>query len=118
MVTVKLEDDIFKKLHILKKSEYEKIGEDFKGTAIFDRSIKTAFLPGYGTTLFFENKHFIIINDREPVRKFAIWRNHKVIGYCEITKRAADKANGASNAEFYFGFDPVTNPKMYKKQGN
>ena len=35
--------------------------------------------------------HFIIINDREPVKKFAIWRNHKVIGYCEITEKARQK---------------------------
>ena len=79
MTTIKLNDEIFKELHILKKSEWDKIGNDYKGTSIFDKSIKTAFLPGYGTTLFFENKHFIIINDREPVKKFAIWRNHKVI---------------------------------------
>lgn len=114
MTTIKLNDDIFKELHILKKSEYDKIGSDYKTTAISDKSIKAAFLPGHGTTLFFENKHFIIIDDLEPVKKFAIWRNHKVIGYCEITERARQKANGARNAEFYFGFDPVTKPENYK----
>lgn len=114
MITVKLNDEIFTELHILKKSEFDRIGSDYKGTAMFDRKIKTAFLPGYGTTLFFENKHFIIIGDREPVKKFAIWRNHKVIGYCEITEEARQKNNGASNAEFYIGYDPVTKPEMYK----
>ena len=114
MTTIKLNDEIFKELHILKKSEWDKIGSDYKSTAIFDKRIKTAFLPGYGTTLFFENKHFIIINDREPVKKFAIWRNHKVIGYCEITEKARQRNNGANNAEFYIGYDPVTKPENYK----
>ena len=114
MMTIKLNDEIFKELHILKKSEWDRIGNDYKTTATFDKRIKTAFLPGYGTTLFFENKHFIIINDREPVKKFAIWRNHKVIGYCEITEKARQKNNGASNAEFYIGYDPVTKPENYK----
>ena len=114
MTTIKLSDELYKELHILKKSEYDAIGDDYKGHSIFDKSIKTAFLPGYGTTLFFENRHFIIINDREPVKKFAIWRNHKVIGYCEITEKARQKNNGATNAEFYIGYDPVTKPEMYK----
>lgn len=114
MTTIKLNDDIFKELHILKKSEWDRIGDDYKTTASFDKRIKAAFLPEYGTTLFFENKHFLIINDCEPVKKFAIWRNHKVIGYCEITERARQKANGANNAEFYFGFDSVTKPDMHK----
>ena len=114
MRTIKLNDEIYKELHILKKSEWDKIGSDYKTTASFDKRIKAAFLPGYGTTLFFENKNFIIINDREPVKKFAIWRNHKVIGYCEITEKARQKNNGASNAEFYIGYDPVTKPENYK----
>lgn len=113
MTTIKLNDEIYKELHILKKSEWDKIGSDYKTTALFDKHIKAAFLLGYGTTLFFENKHFIIINDNEETKKFAIWRNHKVIGYCEITEKARQKNNGASNAAFYIGFDPITNPKMY-----
>ena len=114
MTTIKLNDEIFTELHILKKSEWDAIEKDYKGTSIYDKSVKMAFLPGYGTTLFFENKHFIIINDQEPVEKFAIWRNHKVIGYCEITEKARQKNNGANNAEFYIGFDQVTRPEMYK----
>lgn len=114
MTTIKLSDEIFTELHILKKSEYDKIGDDYKGSALFDKNIKCAFLPGYGTTLFFENKHFIVINDGSPVKKYAIWHNHKVIGYCEITKSAAEKANGASNAEFYFGFDRTIAPEKYE----
>lgn len=114
MKTIKLNDEIFNELHILTKSEWDAIGNDYKSTAIFDKRIKTAFLPGYGTTLFFENRHFIIINEREPVKKFAIWRNHKVIGYCEITEKARQKNNGANNAEFYIGYDPVTKPENYK----
>ena len=35
------------------------------------------------------------------------------IGYCEIDKATADKANRASNAYFYFGFDKVISPEKY-----
>ena len=111
MVTVKLNDDTYTELHILKESEWNELM--YKDVSIFDKSIKTAFLPGYGTTLFFENKHFIIIDDKKLLKKYAIWRNHKVIGYCEINKEAADKANKSTNAVFYFGFDRVTHPEKY-----
>lgn len=111
MVTVKLNDDIYTELHILKESEWNELV--YKDVSIRDKSIRMAFLPGYGTTLFFENRHFIINNDKKPLKKYAIWRNHKVIGYCEITKEAADKANKANDAEFYFGFDKVIHPEKY-----
>lgn len=114
MTTIKLNDEIFNELHIIKKSEWDRIGDDYKCKALFDNRVNAAFLPGHGTTLFFENKNFTIINDREPVKKFAIWRDHKVIGYCEITEKARQKNNGASNAEFYIGFDPITKPENYK----
>lgn len=116
METIKLNDDIYTEFHILKRSEWDAIGKDYKGNSIYDSSVKMAFLPGYGTTLFFENKHFLIIDDREPVEKFAIWRNHKVIGYCEITEKARQKNNGANNAVFYIGHDAVTNPEKYKTE--
>lgn len=111
MKTIQLNDEVYKEFHILTKSQFSKM--IYTGTAVFDKNIKTAFLPGYGTTLFFENRHFIIISDNAPTKTFAIWRNGKVIGYCEITKAAVDKANCATNAEFYFGFDKVTNPEKY-----
>lgn len=102
MITVKLSDEVFKELYILTKSEYDKIPDGYKGPSVFDKNIRTAFLPGHGTTLFFENKHFIVVNDREPQRKYIIWRNHKVIGECMLTSAAAKRANMATNAEFYF----------------
>lgn len=111
MTTVKLNDGIYKELHIFKKSDWAKMG--YTDVSINDKTIKTAFLPGYGTTLFFENMHFLIIPDNAATKTFAIWRNHKVIGYCDITKEVADKANKANNAIFYFGFDSVTNPAKY-----
>lgn len=102
MTTVLLDDGIYKELFILTKSEYDAIDEDYKAPSIFNRSVKTTFLPGHGTVLFFENRHFLIISEKEPVRKYAVWRNHKIIGYCDITRRAAEKANKANNAVFYF----------------
>ena len=103
------------------KEEWEEIPNDYKTNyivdytkkEIIDKTIKSAFLPGYGTTLFFENRHFLIVDDKKPLKKYAIWRNHEVIGYCEIDKATADKANKANNAYFYLGFDKVTNPEKY-----
>ena len=113
MKKIQLSDESKSILHILTREEWAKIDSDYKSTAIYDKKIKCAFLPGYGTTLFFENRHFLIIDDKKPLKKYAIWRNHEVIGYCEINKATADKANKANNAYFYFGFDKVTNPEKY-----
>lgn len=113
MQTIKLNDEIYKDFHILTESEFDRIGSDFKGESLRDKGVKCAFLPGCGTVLHFENIHFLIISEREPVERFAIWRNHKVIGYCEITKKAANKANAAKNAVFYFGFDETTRKEKY-----
>lgn len=103
MTTIQLDDETYKELYIIKKSEWVK--NQYTGTAIFDKSIKAAFLPGHGTTLFFENLHFLIIADNAPTKRYAIWRNHRIIGHCFISKEAAEKANGANNAEFFFGFE-------------
>lgn len=111
MTTVKLNDEIYKELHIIKKSEWIKMGN--KSKALNYKDVFCAFLPGYGTTLFFENKHFLIIPDNGAIKTFAIWRNAKVVGYCDITQETADRANKAENATFYFGFDCVTNPEKY-----
>lgn len=121
MKKIQLSDENKSILHILTKEEWEEIPNDYKTDyivdytkkEIIDKTIKSAFLPGYGTTLFFENRHFLIVDDKKPLKKYAIWRNHEVIGYCEIDKATADKANRANNAYFYFGFDKVTNPEKY-----
>lgn len=115
MKRIILHHDVYKDFYILTDSEYNQIGDDYKGRSIKDTSIKCAFLPGCGTTLFFENMHFLVISDREQLEKFAIWKDHKVIGYCEITRKAAEKANAANNAIFYFGFDEVTRPEKYRE---
>lgn len=109
--------------YILDRSEYEAIPSDYKTNYIvdyskpldqvFDYSIKSAFLPGLGAVLYVENRHFLVIDKKQPIKKFAIWRNHKVVGYCNITQEAADKANKANNAFYYFGFDPETAPEKY-----
>ncbi len=103
MITFNLNDEVYNELHIIKRSEWAK--NQYTGKASFDSSIKTAFLPGYGTTLFFENRHFLIVADNAPVKHYAIWRNHKIIGHCDITTAAAEKANKANNAEFYFALE-------------
>ena len=113
MKKIQLSDENKSILHILTREEWAKIDSDYKIASIYDKNIKCAFLPGYGTTLFFENRHFLIVDDKKPLKKYAIWRNHEVIGYCELDKSTADKANKASNAYFYLGFDKATNPEKY-----
>lgn len=102
MVVVKLDDPVFKELKILKRSEFLAIPENYRGRALFDKKIQTAMLPGEGTTLSFENVHFIVVGDNQRLHKFEIWREHRLIGECELTDYAAKKANCASNAAFCF----------------
>lgn len=104
MNIIKLNDEIHKEIYILTKIEYSKLM--YREISATGR--KMAFLPGKGTTLFFENKHYFIIDDKKPLKAFAIWRNHKVIGYCYLTEETAERANADKEAFFYFGFDEVT----------
>lgn len=48
------------------------------------------------------------------MEKFAIWKNHEVIGYIELTKEQAKTLNNIKEIEVFFGFDKVTNPENYK----
>ena len=55
-------------MYKITKKEWESIPDDYKGTSIFDKSIKVVFegsIPGNhgkgGTTLLFEHQHFIIV---------------------------------------------------------
>lgn len=102
MVVVKLDDPVFKELKILKRSEFLEIPENYRGPALFNKKIMTAMLPGEGTTLSFENVHFIVVGDKQRLHKFEIWREHRLIGECELTDYAAKKSNCASNAAFCF----------------
>lgn len=102
MQVIKLNDEIYSDFFVLTESEYNAIGNDYKGRKLLDNSVRCAFLPGRGTILYFENIHFLIIEDHAPVRDFAIFRDHRVIGHCNITHKAADMANMANNAVFHF----------------
>lgn len=55
----------------------------------------------------------IQLSDESKSVLHILTREEEVIGYCEIDKATADKANRASNAYFYFGFDKVTSPEKY-----
>ncbi len=101
MQRIKLLDPVYKELFIFSESEFARL--QYTGTAMFNSKIRTAFLPGEGTRLCFENQHFLVLKDGQPTRKYKIWRNHNVVGECEITTEAAVRANKSDNAEFYFG---------------
>lgn len=49
------------------------------------------------------------------MKKYAIWKNHKVIGYIELTEEQRQLLNGIPGIGVYFGFDKVTQPEKYVK---
>lgn len=49
------------------------------------------------------------------MKKYAIWKNHKVIGYIELTEEQRQLLNGTPEIGVYFGFDKVTQPEKYVK---
>lgn len=46
------------------------------------------------------------------MKKYAIWKNHKVIGYINMTEEQKEKLN-KMQIGVYFGFDKFTNPEKY-----
>lgn len=49
------------------------------------------------------------------MEKYAIWKNHKVIGYIELTEEQKEQLNGTRGIDVYFGFDDKLKPEMYEK---
>lgn len=49
------------------------------------------------------------------MKKFAIWKDHKVVGYIELTEEQKDTLNKIPNINVYFGFDEITAPEKYGK---
>lgn len=45
--------------------------------------------------------------------KFAIWKDHKVIGYIDLTEEQRQTLNGTHGIDVYFGYDRVTRPDLY-----
>lgn len=46
---------------------------------------------------------------------YAIWKNHEVIGYIDLTEDQKEKLNGTPGIDVYFGFDRITRPDMYEE---
>lgn len=51
------------------------------------------------------------------MEKYAIWKNHEVIGYIELTDEQKEHLNGIPGIDVYFGFDKVTKPERYQQSG-
>lgn len=49
------------------------------------------------------------------MEKYAIWKNHKVIGYIDLTNEQKEQLNGTHGIDVYFGFDDRLKPEMYEK---
>ena len=45
--------------------------------------------------------------------KFAIWKDHKVIGYIDLTEEQRQTLNGTHGINVYFGYDRVLRPDLY-----
>lgn len=49
------------------------------------------------------------------MKRYAIWKNHKVIGYIELTEEQRQILNGIFGIGVYFGFDETIQPEKYEK---
>lgn len=49
------------------------------------------------------------------MEKYAIWKNHKVIGHIELTEEQKEQLNGTRGIDVYFGFDDKLKLEMYEK---
>ena len=47
------------------------------------------------------------------MKKYAIWKGNKVVGYIELTEEQANTLNRNTETGLYFGFDRVTSPEKY-----
>lgn len=47
------------------------------------------------------------------MNKYAIWKNHKVIGYIELTDLQRQTINSVPDLGIYIGYDAATNPELY-----
>lgn len=48
--------------------------------------------------------------------KYAIWKNHKVIGYIEMTEEQKEVINGIHGIGIYIGYDEVLKPGLYENK--
>lgn len=69
----------------ISKAEWDRIGEDYKGTfsdfqgtAPYHKGRRCAFLPGEGTTLFLEGVHFLVKDDYSHLP--ILHKNNAVVG--------------------------------------
>ena len=48
------------------------------------------------------------------MKKYAIWKDHKVIGYVDIPEESAKQLNRTKDIGIYLGFDKTTAPEKYE----
>ena len=48
------------------------------------------------------------------MKKYAIWKDHKVIGYVDMPEESAKQMNGIKGIGIYLGLDKTTAPEKYK----
>lgn len=49
------------------------------------------------------------------MKKYAIWKDHKVVGYIELTEEQKETLNKIPGIGVYFGFDRVTQSDRYEE---
>lgn len=47
-------------------------------------------------------------------KKRALWKDHKVIGYADLSDKQVEELNSIKETGVYVGFDETTNPKAYR----
>lgn len=48
------------------------------------------------------------------MKKYAIWKDYKVIGYVDMPEESAKQLNGTKDIGIYLGFDKTTAPEKYE----
>lgn len=95
------------------------LGELSPMQALTLKRIKNA--GGFGGVVSFPSDVLWIITEAENGQKatteMAVWKDHNVIGYVNLTHEQADTFNRIHGLGVYFGFDKTTNPERYAEGG-
>lgn len=102
MQVIKLNDDIYSTFIIYTASEWKK--EVYKSHDIYDKTIRVNLITGKrGTTLIFENKHFLVVSDNAILKKMQFGAIIKLLDIVSWTKRPPKKLT--RQIILFFGLD-------------
>lgn len=96
-------------MFFIKKSQWDKIPANHKSTDQYHTGTKLCSAryidPSRPNSdqLMIEHRDFEIIPDNQPLTRYAIWQDGKVIGHCDMTNSGRRKHNQSGYATCYIG---------------